>query len=558
VVVGYALVFTAAALACFASSLRARRVDHDGTRHGLAALLLTSGAWAATQAGFIAARSERLATALYLIGLLFGFATIFAWLYFASAYTGRTYHRDPTYRRLGLGLYLAVAAVKLTNPIHELYFTTDFTSEPFPHLIVELGIFHWAATGLSYVLAAIGLFVLFERFAEADYDTRILAVLVAITGLPIILDAIGYVSPYLLDIVYAPLGVAVFALGVLFVAQERFVAVRLTGTTEGAVVLLDEAGRIRDYDREARELFPGLATAVGDPIETIAPLAARDDDGEIIELTGKGEGSSDDDDEGGTGERRYYLTTEEAIGLGRADLGRVLLFSDVTAIERQRRELKRHNDQLEGFAIWVRHELRNALMVVGGYTDVADEALTNGDTETASEALDTVSGAADRMNGTADDLATLARHGRTIERTEAVEFHGTVATAWTAIETGELDLSIEGEGTIEADGPRLRKLFENAFEFYTHNGGSELTVSLREEDFAISDDGQPPPPDAAARYFDYGDTAPETSAGMALPNVRTLARVHGWSATIDLEYTDGLRIVVAGAVVRETSTPTSQ
>jgi hypothetical protein len=121
-----------------------------------------------------------------------------------------------------------------------------------------------------------------------------------------------------------------------------------------------------------------------------------------------------------------------------------------------------------------------------------------------------------------------------------------------------LDLAIEGKGTIEADGPRLEKLFQNAFEFYTHNGGSELTVSLQEEGFAIGDDGQPPSPDATERYFDYGDAAPATSAGMALPNVRTLARVHGWHARIDPDYADGLRVVVSGAVVREANAPTAQ
>jgi hypothetical protein len=53
------------------------------------------------------------------------------------------------------------------------------------------------------------------------------------------------------------------------------------------------------------------------------------------------------------------------------------------------------------------------------------------------------------------------------------------------------------------------------------------------------------------RYFDYGDAVPAASAGMALPNVRTFARVHGWSATIDPDYAEGLRIVVAGAIVHE-------
>jgi signal transduction histidine kinase len=159
------------------------------------------------------------------------------------------------------------------------------------------------------------------------------------------------------------------------------------------------------------------------------------------------------------------------------------------------------------------------------------------------------------MSTTVDDLATLAQYGRTIGDTDPTDFRETVTTAWEAAATGELDLVVEGAGAIEADGPRLQELFENAFDFCTYNGASELTVSLREDGFSIADNGERPLSEATERYFDYGDAVPEASAGMALPNVRTLARVHGWEATIDSEYAEGLRLVVAGAVVHEASPP---
>jgi signal transduction histidine kinase len=537
--VEYTAVFATAAIACFVSLYRARRIDDTGTRRGLVALLVTCGSWAATQVGFVAAPTERFAAGVYLIGLLFGFATVFAWLYFASAYTGRSYHREPIYRRLGLGLYGLVAAVKLTNPIHHRYFTTAFVAEPFPHIVVQQGNLHWIATGLSYVLAGIGIFMLLERFAEADYDTRVLALLVGLTGLPVVFSVVGYVSPRLLDFSYAPLGVAAFTIGVLFVADERFLAVRLTGDADEAVVFLDAAERIRDHNRAARDLFPELVGAVGDPIDSLAPIdSVPESEGALLERTDGGE-------------TRYYLVDDRTVGPEAADIRHVLAFTDVTAIERQRRELERHNDQLEGFAVGVRHELRNALTVVGGYTDWASEALDDGDVADAREALDTVSGATDRMSTTVDDLATLAQYGRTTEGTEPIDFRETVTAAWDETDTGNLTLTIEGEGTIEADGPRLQELFENAVSFLTHNGGSHVTVSLHEDGFSIVDDGERPSSTMTERYFDYGDAVPAASAGMALPNVRTFARVHGWSATIDPDYAEGLRIVVAGAIVHE-------
>jgi len=128
------------------------------------------------------------------------------WLYFCSAYTGRTYHRNPTYRRLAIAVYIALVAVKVTNPLHREYFTTTVVATPFPHLSVYTGPLHWTAMGLSYALAFVGYFMLLELFTQIDLDTRALFALVGITGLPVVLDLVGYTTPYLIDITYEPLG----------------------------------------------------------------------------------------------------------------------------------------------------------------------------------------------------------------------------------------------------------------------------------------------------------------------------------------------------------------
>jgi hypothetical protein len=44
---------------------------------------------------------------------------------------------------------------------------------------------------------------------------------------------------------------------------------------------------------------------------------------------------------------------------------------------------------------------------------------------------------------------------------------------------------------------------------------------------------------------------------MLLPNVRTLARTHGWEARIDPDYDEGIRLVVSGVTVRQGTTRTS-
>jgi len=209
----YVFVFAAAAVACFISIQRAAEISNDDTRRGLVALLATSGLWAASHVGYLAAPNVGLRYGFYMAGLVVGLSTVGPWLYFCSAYTGRTLHRQPTYRKLAVGVYLAIVSVKLTNPIHGLYFTSEVALVPFPHLLIQHGLAHWLAMGIAYSLALIGIFMLFELFAQVDYDTTPFVALVGLTALPVVFDVVGFVSPALLDLTYSSLGVAAFAVG---------------------------------------------------------------------------------------------------------------------------------------------------------------------------------------------------------------------------------------------------------------------------------------------------------------------------------------------------------
>jgi len=544
--IAYGLLFAIAGTVCTVGAVYARRIEDDDTRNGLIALLATSGGWAISHAVLLVVPPIELKTAVYLGGLILGFSTVFAWLYFCSAYTGRTYHRRPAYRRAAVVLYLAVVAVKVTNPFHNLYFTTAVVTTPFPHLAIRQGLFHWIVTGISYLLAGIGMFALFEAFTDSEYDATPLAGLVGLAGLPVILDIVGYATPLLLDMIHAPLGVAAFTLGVLFVYEDRFFAVQLTDGVQGPTVFFDDDRRIREYNHAARRLFPALDGAVGDPVDAVPALAAAlDADGDVVSL--------DVDDEeprsaGGGGERRHYVVSENTFDVGQGSLGRIVVFSDVTRIERQRRELERHNRQLEDLSGGMRHELRNAVTVVRGNVRWAMAQLEDGNVGGARDALRTATETTDRTTSLMNDFATLAQYGRTMTDPEPVGVQETVRAAWAASDADELGatLTVDGDGTVEADGARFELLFERAFEFVLDNGASRVVVERRDGGVTITGDGDPIMGDPE-RYFDYGDAVANTTSGTALPMVRTLARVHGWHATIDPDYRDGVRLVVSWA-----------
>jgi len=530
----YTGVFVLAAAVTAVSALRARRVEDRETRHGLLVLLATASGWSATHAVTLLAPTEFVADAAYLVGLVLGFSTVWAWLYFCSAYTGRVLHRDTWVVRGSVATYLAVVAVKVTNPLHHLYYRATYQPGEFPSVVVEHGVFHWGVTGLSYALAGVGMFMLFELFREADYGTRPLAALVGVMAAPAVLDVYSFASPWLVDIIHSPLGVAVFAVGVLFVHEDRFLAVQLTGDIDEPVVLLDDDDRIRAVNDNARERLPGLDGATGTRLADAVPaLAAHLEDGDDDVLAVRRGGDTE-----------YYLVAESTFSLGASSLGRVVVLTEITETERHRREVERHNAQLEGFAAGVNHELRNAIQVATGFASQAASALEDEDVTSARQSLERVTDAVDRMEDRVADLSTLARHGRTLRDTERVDVREAARAGWRTTDTGDADLTITGDAAVDADRVRLEDLFEAAFEFTVDNDAGHVTVDIGETTFTVEDDGDAPAVSDTERFFDYGDAVPSTKAGMHLPNVRTLARVHGWTVSVDTDYADGLRLSV--------------
>ncbi len=328
----YTAAFFASGLLCLLFIPRARAFEDPEVRTGLVWLLATTGAWGLLKTTFLLL-PDSLREPSYTVGLIFGFATVWAWLYFCSAYTGRTFHRNRTFRRVGVAVFGGIAMLKLTNPMHGLYFTATETTDPFPHLAIDHGLLHWSATGLSYVLSAVGLFMIFELYIRSEYDTRPLTALAALLGLPVVLDVVALSTPVLVNFIYAPIGVAIFAVGVLGAFRERVAPVGTALPDGTASVYLDDDDRIVDASGAAKALFPALTDATGEPLADVLPdVAAALDAGEpILELT---------DDE-----PRYYIVETDPVRLA-GSAARVLRFTDVTGLERTRRELRRTEREL--------------------------------------------------------------------------------------------------------------------------------------------------------------------------------------------------------------------
>ena len=309
----YLAIFGLSAVATFVSAVRVNRLAEGDTRRGLVALLLTSGGWALAHVAYLSTADEQLGVFLYQVGLVVGLSTIGGWLYFCSAYTGRSLHRDPRIRWTAIAVFLAVVAVKLTNGLHGLYFTSEVVSSPFPHVAITSSTLHWTVMGGSYALATVGYFMLYERFRQVSHDSRPLLILLGLTALPVSFDVLGTIAPGLMEITYEPVGVAAFAVGLSFVYFGRFRTIRLAGDRDDPVIVLDADDRVQDYNRAATRLVPALddRSVIGDRFADVAPRCAEKlaEDDPLVTVHRDGE-------------TRYYRVTEQQFSASQSSLGR--------------------------------------------------------------------------------------------------------------------------------------------------------------------------------------------------------------------------------------------
>ena len=516
----YLAIFGFSAVATFVSAVRVNRIAEGDTRRGLVALLLTSGGWALAHVGYLATADEQLGVFLYQIGLVVGLSTIGGWLYFCSAFTGRSLHRDPRIRQITLTVFLAIVAVKLTNDFHGLYFSSEVVSTPFPHVAIASTTLHWTVMAGSYALATVGYFMLYERFRHVSHDSRPLLALLGLTALPVGFDVLGMLVPGLMEITYEPVGVAAFAVGLSFVYFERFRTIRLAGDRDDPVIVLDADDRIQDYNRAATRLVPALddRSVIGELFADVAPECAEKlaEDDPLVTVYRDGE-------------TRYYRVTEQQFSASQSSLGRALVFTDETHREQYRKELERQNDRLDSFASMLSHDLRNPLNVAQGRLELARD-------EHDSEHLVAANDALTRIETLIEDVLQLARQGQPVEETDRVSLGAIARDAWGMVETAEAELVVDSDHDVEADPDRLQRLFENLFRNSIEHGDEDVTVTVGAlddtEGFFVVDDGCGVPEEERDQVFESGYSTAEDGTGFGLSIVEQIVAAHEW--TIDL------------------------
>jgi signal transduction histidine kinase len=201
-------------------------------------------------------------------------------------------------------------------------------------------------------------------------------------------------------------------------------------------------------------------------------------------------------------------------------------------------ELSTKNDRLEQFASVVSHDLRNPLSVATGHLELVDAP---GD----EQHLEKIAAALDRMDTLISDLLTLGREGKSVGDRHAVDLDSAVDRAWTTVDEGEMDLSVDTDATVLADEDRLQQLFENLFRNAREHAGNDVTVTVGAlddgEGFFVSDDGPGIPADERERVFEPGHSSTAAGTGLGLDIVREIARGHDWRVDVTESSVGGAR-----------------
>lgn len=519
VLLGYVGLYLVSAVVCLASIPRARSIKHHGTRKGLVALLGSVAIWSAGYVGYLIAPTEPVKLAFYILGFTFAFVAVAAWVIFCAAYTGRPPSEAP-YRNIALGIFLVLTGLKVTNPLHHLYFTTEWTTEPFPHLAIHHQSMYWIVLGLSYAVIAVGFFMLLERFHYTGADSRPLVGLLSLTALPAIATVLSEEIDTVLPLMYEPPGVALFAVGVLFVYTRQFEAIRLTGGVDDPAIFLDQDGQIRDYNQAARRIFPDLEGATGTPVASVSsPLVDRISEEGIFSVRENNE-------------LRYYEVSTAPFIIGDVQTGQLLTLTDVTERELYRQQLEERTEQLEVLNRVVRHDIRNDMNVIVGWSEYLQDHVTAEGEDALERVLEQSRHVIEITDIARDFLDTLT--GEETPELKPIALDEVVEAELTTVRDSHSDAVFRVSGDIPETAVQanemlssvFRNLFENAVR---HNDKEtpEITVSCEETAetvrVRIADNGPGIPDNQKEKVFGKGDKGLESpGTGIGLYLVHTL------------------------------------
>ncbi len=518
---------------------------HGRRPHVVAFVVLSfaSAIWAAVYA--IQLASTTLETALLAYKTLHVGAAMAppAWFAFALAYSGRSDWLTPVTIAGIVAIPVALLVALPTNP--SSLALTAATMEPRGSLTVLVtgnGPLYQLHLAYSYVIIVAGILVIVSHALQSATNIWRQSALV-VTGalVPLVLNVLNVLSitppgsstalnwtPVSLSLSTILFGVAIFRYRMFDLTP---IASRVVLEQMGdGVLVLDDAERIVDLNSSAETLVGDRDAVIGSDVSSHLPQYKLLQQGNQTHVSSVG-----DDEE------RLFQLTRSPLSMDGLSYGWVVLANDVTDLERQRRELAKQNERLDAFSRIVAHDLRNPLVVIGGYTDLAEET---GETKH----FDTIRKHVSHVSTFLEDLLLLSQQGETVEDLRPVPLAAIVEDVRRGIADRSLHVETQTDVVVMADWDRLRQVLDNLFRNARDHSDGDVTVYVYElhDGFAVEDTGPGIAADAREHVFDIGFSTREDGSGFGLPIIRDIVEAHGWSIAVTEGAAGGGRFEITG------------
>ncbi|WP_123535723.1 histidine kinase N-terminal 7TM domain-containing protein [Halosimplex salinum] len=325
-------------------------------------------------------------------------------LAFALAYTGRGHLVERWWRGF-LGFPILIGLIGATNPVHGLAWV-DFTVVPVAGMAgatYDMRLWATVAATIGVLSITVGSLVLFDTVVSYGPLYRREAVAVGLSTIPPVVAVLVWIYglgpvpevnfatvmflPHVALDAYAFAGSDMFE----FHPATRRVGERAAIDDLGApVVIVDEQRRVVTLNGAAESSF-GVpkAAALTRPLDELFGEGSVDPTATDDTVTVQTEGR----------QRIYAVTATSLSDAGGTHVGYTVVFQDVTAERRREQRLAVLNRVL-------RHNLRNDMTVVRGFTEAAAERVDDAETRSM----------LDRAAAKSTELVALGENARTVER----------------------------------------------------------------------------------------------------------------------------------------------
>jgi signal transduction histidine kinase len=202
------------------------------------------------------------------------------------------------------------------------------------------------------------------------------------------------------------------------------------------------------------------------------------------------------------------------------------------------------------------HDVRNALMLIQGYSDLArSTAMGGGSMEDLVKDLDEIKSATVRLQGMSSEILDYARGGSELNR-QSLPAQAYLSSAFGGLITHlqgqgivvETDIDLGSEAVVSLDADRFQRVLENLVfnardALLEHDGERKVVIQVGHQrdslEIRVADTGPGIAPEIAGRLFEPFTSKKARGTGLGLPTVRNLVKAHGGEVRVEPKAPEG-------------------